>query len=266
LYRAAARAKTRDGSGQGSGLTIGLAVILLGAACAGFVQGVSGFAFGLVAMAFWSWVLEPAVAGPLVVFCSLIGQLLGLRSLRLSAVPRAIPFILGGLVGVPLGVLLLPLVEPRVFQAGLGALLLLWCSVMLVSARLPRIGHGGRLTDGVAGAMGGVMGGLGGLPGPIPTLWCVLRGWDRHTQRSVFQLVFLTMHVTTMAGYLLSGTITAEAARLFPLTLPIVIGAALLGAAAYRRIGDRGFQRTVLGLLAGSGAVLLVVSLPRLLG
>jgi uncharacterized membrane protein YfcA len=167
---------------------------------------------------------------------------------------------------VPAGVLLLPLVQPLMFQAGLGALLLLWCPIMLVSARLPRIARGGRVADGVAGALGGVMGGIGGLPGPIPTLWCVLRGWDRHTQRSVFQLVFLTMHLTTMAGYLLTGTITAEAARLFPITAPIVIGAALLGAAAYRRIGDRGFQRIVLGLLAGSGAMLLVVSLPKLLG
>jgi uncharacterized protein len=252
--------------GRGTELAIELAVILLGAACAGFVQGVSGFAFGLVAMAFWSWALEPALAGPLVVFCSIIGQAMGLRSLRLSAVPKAIPFILGGLLGVPFGVWLLPMVNPRLFQAGLGALLLVWCPVMLVAAQLPRIAHGGRLADGVAGALGGVMGGLGGLPGPIPTLWCVLRGWDRHTQRSVFQLVFLTMHVTTMTGYLLTGTVTAAEAPLFLAAAPVVIGAALLGAAAYRRLGDVGFQRIVLGLLAGSGAMLLVVSLPKLLG
>jgi uncharacterized membrane protein YfcA len=243
-----------------------MAVVLLGAACAGFVQGISGFAFGLVAMAFWSWVLEPAVAGPLVVFCSIIGQGMGLRLLRLSAVPKAIPFILGGLVGVPLGVLLLPMVDPRLFQAGLGALLLLWCPAMLLAARLPRIHHGGRWADGLAGGLGGVMGGLGGLPGPIPTLWCVLRGWDRHTQRSVFQLVFLTMHVTTMTGYLLTGTITAEEAWMFPVMAPVVIAAALLGAAAYHRLGDIGFQRIVLGLLAASGAMLLAASLPKLLG
>ena len=247
-------------------MTSQLAVVLIGAACAGFVQGVSGFAFGLVAMAFWSWVLEPAVAGPLVVFCSIIGQAMGLRLLRVSAIPRAIPFIAGGLVGVPLGVLLLPLVDPRLFQAGLGALLLVWCTAMLAAARLPHISHGGRFADGVAGALGGVMGGLGGLPGPIPTLWCVLRGWDRVTQRSVFQLVFLTMHVTTMTGYLLSGTITARVAWMFPVMVPVVIGAALLGARVYQMLGEIGFQRIVLGLLAISGLVLLAASLPRLLG
>lgn len=34
-------------------------VVALGAAVAGFVQGLSGFAFGMVAMSFWAWVLEP---------------------------------------------------------------------------------------------------------------------------------------------------------------------------------------------------------------
>ena len=34
-------------------------VVALGAVVAGFVQGLSGFAFGLVAMSFWAWALEP---------------------------------------------------------------------------------------------------------------------------------------------------------------------------------------------------------------
>lgn len=34
-------------------------VVAAGAIVAGFVQGMSGFAFGLVAMSFWAWVLEP---------------------------------------------------------------------------------------------------------------------------------------------------------------------------------------------------------------
>ena len=48
--------------------------------------------------------------------------------------------------------------------------------------------------------------------------------------------------------------------------VPIVIASAMLGARAHHRaLGDIGFQRIVLGLLAGSGVVLLVASLPRLL-
>ena len=51
-------------------------IVAAGAAVAGFVQGLSGFAFGLVAMGIWAWSLDPLLAGPLVVFGSLIGKLL----------------------------------------------------------------------------------------------------------------------------------------------------------------------------------------------
>src|SRR5476651_2372868 len=86
-----------------------LVTIILGACAAGFIQGLSGFAFGLVAMAFWAWAVPPQLAAPLVVFGSLVGQLLAVGSLRRSfALRRALPFILGGVLGVPAGAALLP--------------------------------------------------------------------------------------------------------------------------------------------------------------
>ena len=51
-------------------------VVTLGAVIAGFVQGLSGFAFGLVAMSFWAWVLDPRLAATLAVFGALVGQIL----------------------------------------------------------------------------------------------------------------------------------------------------------------------------------------------
>ena len=57
-------------------------IIALGAAAAGFVQGLSGFAFGMVAMSFWAWVLEPRDAAVLTVFGSLLGQVLSAITVR----------------------------------------------------------------------------------------------------------------------------------------------------------------------------------------
>ena len=51
-------------------------VIALGAIAAGFVQGLSGFAFSLVAMSFWAWSVEPTLAAVLAVFGGLSGQIL----------------------------------------------------------------------------------------------------------------------------------------------------------------------------------------------
>jgi uncharacterized protein len=242
--------------------------LLLGAALGGLVQGLSGFAFGPAALAIWVWVLEPQVAGPLVVFGSLLGQLLAfggaVRPGR-AVLRRSLPFLVGGALGVPLGVAALRAIDPLGFKAALGMLLVVWCPAMLLLRHPPRVAAGGRLADGLAGAGGGVMGGLGGLTGPIPILWCTLRGWPRDEQRGVFQTFNLAMHALTMAAYLATGTVTAAFLPLFAAVAPAMLLPAWLGARLYRRASDALFRRVVLGLLTVSGVVLLASSLPGLL-
>lgn len=241
-----------------------IGMVALGAAAGGFVQGLSGFAFGLVALSLWAWVLDPVLAGPLTVFCSLVGQLLSIGTLRRGfEARRALPFILGGVLGVPIGVALLQRIDPDTFRLAVGLLLVVWCPAMLLARDLPRITRGGRLADAAAGLAGGVMGGLGGLTGPAPTLWVTLRGWGRDAQRSVFQAFNLAMHALTMAAYLASGTVPAEAWPLCLVAGPAMLLPALLGARLYRRFSEIAFRRVVLGLLALSGLALLARALPK---
>ena len=243
-----------------------ISVVALGAAAGGFVQGLSGFAFGLVAMAVWAWALDPVLAGPLVVFGSLVGQLLSAGSIRRGFDPRRVlPFVAGGVLGVPLGVALLRHIDPLAFKLAVGVLLVVWCPAMLLARDLPRVAGGGRFADGGAGMLGGVMGGLGGLTGPAPTLWATLRGWDRDAQWAVFQVLNLAMHGLTMAAYLATGTVSAEVARLFLVVAPAMLVPTLIGARLYRRFSDAAFRKVVLGLLAASGAILIATTFPKLL-
>jgi len=114
--------------------------------------------------------------------------------------------------------------------------------------------------------IGGVMGGLGGLNGPAPTLWCSLRGWSRHEQRAVFQAFSLSMQSLTLALYTATGLITRETLFLFALVAPAMIVPTTLGVRLYARFSDAGFRRLILILLSISGFVLLVASVPRLVG
>jgi len=237
-------------------------IVAVGAAVAGFVQGLSGFAFGLVAMGIWAWSLDPLLAGPLVVFGSLVGQLLATTSMwRVMNPYRALPFVLGGILGVPLGVALLRYIDPTQFKAAVGVLLVVWCPIMLFGRSLPRIHGGGRWADAGVGWIGGIMGGLGGLTGPAPILWGALRGWDRHMQRSVLQLFNICMHSLTMTIYALSGTIPKAALPLFGVMVPAMLLPTIAGYRLYHRVSDVTFRRVVLGLLTVSGAVLIVTSI-----
>jgi uncharacterized membrane protein YfcA len=241
--------------------------VIVGAAVAGFVQGLSGFAFGLAAMGIWAWSVSPQLAGPMVVFGSLIGQLLSIHSIRGSLeLSRVLPLILGGLVGVPIGAAALPHLDATMFKAGVGLLLAVYCPAMLLTRELPRIRGGGRIADGVAGLIGGVMGGIGGLSGPAPTLWCTLRHWSRDAQRGVIQSFNLAMHTLTLAVYAVDGAITAETGRMFAVIAPTLVVPCLIGARLYTRVSEIQFRRLVLGLLFLSGLGLLAASGSRLLG
>ncbi|CAB3917126.1 sulfite exporter TauE/SafE family protein [Achromobacter piechaudii] len=241
-------------------------LVVLGAVAAGFVQGLSGFGFGMVAMSFWAWTIDPRLAAAMTVFGALTGQLLAAFTVRRGfSWAQLLPFVLGGLVGIPIGVRLLPHLDPLIFKAFIGALLAIWCPIMLFATRLPRISAGGKVADGVVGAMGGVMGGIGGFTGVIPTLWCTLRGFERDVQRSVIQNFNLSMLAVTMAGYVMTGVVTRDMLPLFALIVPAMLVPTLLGARVYVGISDKTFRRIVLGLLTLSGIALLVASVPKLL-
>ncbi|MCD7097196.1 sulfite exporter TauE/SafE family protein [Stenotrophomonas sp. MMGLT7] len=241
-------------------------VVALGAVVAGFVQGLSGFAFGLVAMSFWAWALDPRLAATLSVFGALLGQVVAAVTVRRGFdLKRLLPFVLGGLAGIPLGVALLPHLDMDRFKAVLGALLVLWCPAMLLARRLPRISAGGRVADGAVGLAGGVLGGIGGFTGTLPTLWCTLRGYDKDSQRAVIQNFNLSMLLVTMGTYLATGIVTREMLPLFAVVAPAMLVPTLLGARLYKGISEARFRQIVLGLLTASGAGLLASSVPRLL-
>ncbi len=240
--------------------------VLLGTIAAGLVQGLSGFAFGLVAMTIWAWTLPPQVAGPLVVFGSIVGQVPAIGSVHpVAGRSRAWPFVLGGCLGTPLGVGMLRYIDPTIFKLAVGLILIAYCPLMLAFRAMPRVTGGGRLADAGVGVIGGVMGGLGGLNGPAPTLWCALRGWSMHDQRAVFQTFSLCMQALTLAMYVASGLITRETVRLFVIVAPAMLIPTLAGVRLYARFSETGFRRLILVLLMLSGAVLLFASVQQLL-
>ena len=107
-----------------------LLIVALGAVAAGFVQGLSGFGFGMVAMSFWAWTLEPRLAALLAVCGALTGQLVAAATVRRGFDRvRLLPFVLGGLVGIPIGVAVLPRLDMDAFKVILGTLLVLWCTL-----------------------------------------------------------------------------------------------------------------------------------------
>jgi len=232
--------------------------IIVGTCAGGFVSGIAGFAFGLVALNFWVWHIDPKMLAPMVVFGSFVAQTLSVGVVKRSFDwKRLAPFLVGGALGVPMGAALLGVVNITVFRMTVGLCLIVYCSSMLFMVNAKPVAAGGRIADGVSGLIGGIMGGLAGLTGPAPTLWCTVRGWDKDTQRCIFQSFNLGMQAIALATYWLNGTLTPTVGKVFALMFPAILVPTFLGARLYRRINAVAFRRIVLGLLLASGVVLL---------
>lgn len=242
-----------------------LLLLIVGAVVAGFVQGLSGFAFSMVAMSFWVWGIEPRTAAVMAVFGSLTGQIVAAVSVRRGLRLRALaPFLVGGLVGIPIGVTVLPFLNPHGFKLALGFFLVVWCPLMLFSGYLPKVSAGGRVADALAGAAGGFMGGIGGFTGVIPTLWCTLRGLEKEHQRAIIQNFNLAALSVTMIVYIGAGAVTREMLPLLPVVAVSLLLPAMLGARVYVGLSQEAFRRVVLSMLSFSGLAMLAAELPRL--
>jgi uncharacterized membrane protein YfcA len=242
-----------------SDFAIMIAAVAGGAAVAGFVQGLSGFAFSLVAMSLWTWVLPPSIAAPLAVFGALLGQVASFGSFRSGYdFRRILPLVAGGALGVPFGVLLLHNADPIWFRLTVGTLLTVYSLFLLLLRDPPVFAWGGRGVDAAAGLFGGILGGLGGMAGAVPALWTSLRGWKPDVRRATMQVFNITMHVLTLMAYASTGTLDDRAIRLFVLVAPAMLIPSYVGARLYRRFSEAAFTRFVLVLLLISGLALAI--------
>src|SRR5260221_1041463 len=164
------------------------AILLFGALAGGFVSGLAGFGTALMALGIWLYVLPPSVAVPLVLICSVSSQISTLPTMwKVLDFRLAAPFVIGGLMGMPIGALLVARADPQVFKLSVGAMLLVFPTALFFIRKPMTLRFGGRLADAAVGFAGGILGGLAGLSGPLPTLWASVRGWSKDQRRGIFQ-------------------------------------------------------------------------------
>ena len=237
------------------------ALLLIGALAGGFVSGLSGFGTALMALGIWLYVLPPSLAVPLVLTCSVIAQTATLPSMwRSFDLSLVWPFVIGGLLGVPLGTMLVAHADPRVFKLTVGAFLLVF-PVALHFSKPMAVTIGGRLADAAIGFAGGILGGLAGLSGPLPILWASVRGWGKEERRGIFQIFNIAVLFAALCLQAASGLVARDVIWLTALAFPATVLGSWLGARLYHALSDRNFRDVVLGLLFVSGAVLVWNSL-----
>ncbi len=237
-----------------------VAFLVAGAILGGFVNGLTGFGFALMASGLWLQVLAPTQMVPLLVVSMLAANLQALpRVWRMIEPRRTLPLVLGGLAGVPLGVWLLPRIPLDLFKLAVVGLILL--NLAFVTALRGRI-HLPAAYEKAApltGFLGGLFGGLNGLSGIALTIWAGLFGWSKQEKRGVFQGYNLTMALITLGFFYFKGLLDAAFVQNSLIVIPVALLSAYGGVRVFERLADKNFA-IIINLLMLFSALNLLAS------
>jgi uncharacterized membrane protein YfcA len=250
--------------GTAGGIFIVLAATTFGSA---LLYAISGFGFAVLAAPLFLLFLDPARAIQLVIIISTVLSIVVLRGLLPATAPWLLMRLaLGGLIGLPLGLLAFRYADPILVRAAAGAMIFGFAILMAVSRlRSGQPGQGKHWTafamspgfDLTAGAVSGIASALVGQPGPPVLIYLLLAGADARTVRATLLAFFALTYGVTLASH--AATIGIPASTW--VAAGILIPFAFLGGLAGRPIGDRlgakAFAMLAIALLAVAGAYTL---------
>lgn len=235
--------------------------LALGAAAGGFINGLAGTGTALFALGFYLLVLPPVTAVAIVALMAVLAGLQGLWTVRsaIKARPlRLLRYVVPGLVGVPLGVVLLQMIDAVTLRLGIAVLLIVYGGYFGFRAVLPAFSRHTPWLDGGVGFIGGVLGGAASVSGAIPAMWLSLRPWPKAESRAVLQPYNMAVLTTTVVLLFMRGAYDATAIRALFIVIPVGLVASQAGLCVFKRVGDNTFRRLLIGLTLMMGLGILI--------
>ncbi len=234
--------------------------LALGAIAGGFINGFSGTGTALFALGFYLVVLDPVRAVAVVAFMSVLAGLQGLWLVRaeiLAQPRRLLRFLLPGLVGVPIGLSLLDVIDAGTLRIAIAALLILYGGYFGFRAALPAFSRPTPWIDASVGLIGGVLGGAASVSGAIPAMWLSIRPWTKSETRAVLQPYNVAILSTTVCLLFFKGAYDKTSVSALLITIPTGLVAAQIGIFVFGKLSNTGFRRLliILTLLMGLGVM-----------
>ena len=221
------------------------------------VRQISGFGFALLSMPLITFIAGIRVATPLVAITATTLGFLVISDCWQQADRKALLWlVLTGVIGIPLGVLLVNHLSEFWLKRGLGGFLLVYCLYSLVAPELPLV-QDGPLTF-IFGFIGGLLTGAFNTGGPPVVIYGTLRRWSPEEFRSTLQLYFLVVSAIAMIGHAVAGLWTSKILWLYVASLPALLLGLYLGEKINLLIPKQLFNRIIYGMLFITGLLFFV--------
>lgn len=247
--------------------TLALLAAILGTSA--IMSGLSGFGFSAIG-ALCLWLLPPKLGVPLLMSLSTANQLMSLGQLKADMKPirqwwpqGPAPYLLGGLVGVPVGLAILHALPTSTLMAIFGGVLVAYAAYSMLKPEGLHLSHkSGWIASSLVGAAGGVIGGFTAFPGAAVVIWSGLQRLPKSESRAIVQPYILGLQILSLVMLAIQRPETFDRRfwLLLAYTIPVVLPCTLLGVNLYKSLSDVNFRRVTFMLLGTSGFGLLAKS------
>jgi uncharacterized membrane protein YfcA len=226
------------------------------------VSAVAGFAFSAIAGAIlFHTDADPIRVVNVLLVASLSSAIYTTWSIRSSIDWRALaPYVVGGTIAIPPGVLLLLNTRADVYLAVLGGFLFSYGAYALVGPVL-FIRHDGFIVRSLVGVICGLTGALAAFPAAFLVIWCRAHNMDKHRQLAIVQPFIVLMQIMIL-GTLATLCVPQQELRfdLIQFVAPAILGA-YAGLAIRHVLTNQQFNNLISALLLLSGLSLALRAL-----
>ena len=235
-------------------LELAFALLIVGVAA--LVFGTVSFGMGVVGTPPLLLLIDPKTAIVVInTHTALVSGLVLFTTRRHLDLAKSKGLIVGGLVGTPLGVLLLNVSEPAALRVVIGGVIIVLGLVSLREINLPFATFpGSGLFFGIITCLAVTAISIGGV---IAAIYAIAQKWPAQTVRASLACVFVLSGITQVALYAVSGLYTAGTAVTVGLTLPAILVGFGLAALLVNRLNEKVFRYVVVVLVIFGGSVLL---------
>jgi uncharacterized protein len=233
-----------------------LAVLIV--CLAGFVHGLGGFGFGLVAMALLPMLMSLHAAVAVVVLLTVL--VVGVTFIQMRAHyswRQGLWLVVGSCVGTPLGVLFLIKMDEIFLRHFLGGVMFLLAFNELLIFRK----KGVPIPSALAFPIGLVSGGLGGafnMGGPPAIAFAYTQPWSKEQVMALLQVVFGVSMLARLAMLGSTGLITTQSLKIGIWSIVPMLLALALGRRCFTRISRDHLKKGAFIFLAVMGLKYLI--------
>lgn len=229
-------------------------VAAIGGFIAGFVAAVAGFGFALfsIPLLALTTATRTAVVG-VTLLSSFLTFAVGVSERRHVNWRTVLPVTIAGVVGMPVGLIILGLASERTLKVTLAVIVLISVPVLAGGLQLKSTTASSLTAGGVSGAMLTST----GMNGPPLVVAFHAMKLPPRTMRATLLVTFCLQDVIAVVGFAVIGRVSSDALLVAAAGVPFALLGWFVGDHTFQRIPARVFRYVILGLMVAEGCVTL---------